>query len=116
VPLKTTIARDGELLQLRWGDFHVAAMALASMFDAETGPCPNPGSVYQTDPARFDCYPDAAFPMTRQVCFILNEYGALRKTPLNYGEYTLRRKHKFMDLANGEVLMLLPGDVLHAYR
>lgn len=116
MPLQTSIARDGELLPLRWGDFHRASMGLAAMFDAETGPCPHPGSVYQTDVVRFECYPDAAFPVTRMVTFLLNDYGALSKTPLNYGVYTLTRKHKFMNLETSEVLTLLPGDELRAVR
>lgn len=116
MPLQTSIARDGELLPLQWGEFHVACMGLAAMFDAEEGPCPNPGSVYQTDLLRFDCYPDAAFPVTRMVSFMLNGHGSLSKTPLNTGSYTITRKHRFMDLETREVLTLLPGDVLRAWR
>ena len=118
MPLNTRIERDGELLSLKWGDFHVAAMALASLFDSDEhdSAIQGPEDLYDTDELRFDCYPDAPCPITRRMAFMLCDYGALGRTPLNYGEYTLRRKHKFMDLADGEVLELLPGDKLAAVR
>jgi hypothetical protein len=117
MPLNTQIIRNGEALKLRWGNFHIAAMALASMFDADyEGVIQGPEDVYQVDLRMFECYPDAAFPVTRQMAFVLTDYGALGKTPLNYGRYTLKGKHKFLDENDGEVLELLPGDMLHAYR
>jgi hypothetical protein len=116
MPLNTQIIRNGEALRLHWGDFHVAAMALAASFDAGTGPVSDPTKVYEVEPERFACYPDAAFPITRRLAFELTSYPVLGLTPLNDGMYTLTRKHKFQDLADGEVLELLPGDVLHAYR
>lgn len=116
MPLNTQIIRDGQQLQLPWGDFHIACMALAASFDAGTGVISGPETVYETDELRFDCYPDAPFPVTQGVAFTLTSYGALAKTPLNDGTYTLTRKHKFLDLADGEELTLLPGDVLMAQR
>jgi len=118
MPLNTSITRNGELLRLHWGNFHIAAMALAASFDDDT--CTNsisdPAGIYLKDPRMFECYPDAPFPVTRNLAFTLTNYGALSKTPLNMGSYTLKRKHKFMDLEDGEVLELLPGDILTAIR
>ena len=117
MPLITEIRRGGEQLQLRWGDFHIACMALASSFEAGGNSIAAPEKVYEgMDPRMFDCYPDAAFPVTRKLAFILTDYGALGHTPLNYGEFTLTRKHRFMNVIDGEVLTLLPGDVLRAVR
>lgn len=114
MPLITTVTRDGELLPVNWdGDFAVAAMALAACFDVGKF---QPDDVYDTDELRFDCYPDAAFPVTRGVAFHLCSYGALANTPLNGGAYTLTRKHKFLDAASRDVLELHPGDVLRAVR
>ena len=117
MPLITEIRRDGEQLQLPWNNFHIACMALASSFEAGGNAIAAPEKVYEgMDPRMFDCYPDAAFPVTTKVAFILTDYGALALTPLNYGEFTLTRKHRFMDVIDGEVLTLLPGDVLRAVR
>ena len=116
MPLITEILRDGESLPLAWGDFHIAAMALAACFEAGEGAIKSPESVYDTDPRTFECYPDAPFPITRRFAFMMADYGSLGTTPLNYGEFTLTRKHKFIDLADFEVLTLLPGDVLRAVR
>lgn len=116
MPLNTRIVRNGQNLPLRWGDFHVASMALAASFDAGTGPVAGPEMVYETDERRFDCYPDAPFPVTQKIAFVLCSYGALGKTPLNEGSYTLTKRHRFRDLADGEILSLEPGDVLIAVR
>jgi len=116
MPLITEILRDGEQLQLSWGNFHIACMALASSFEAGGNSIADPCKVYDLDPRMFECYPDAAFPVTRKLAFILADYGALANTPLNYGEYTLTRKHRFIDQADGEILTLLPGDRLRAVR
>lgn len=114
MPLNTSVERNGELLKLRWGNFHVAAMALAASFDEGTNVIGNPDKVY--DGKTFDNYPDDPFPVSRQVAFMLTDYGALGNTPLNMGAYTLTKRHQFVDLEDGEVLELLPGDVLRAYR
>lgn len=116
MPLNTQIIRDGEPMKIRWGNFHIAAMALAASFDSGTGPVSSPDKVYEAPPGEFDCYPDAPFPISRQVSFMLAEYGALGKTPLNEGSYTLTKRHKFMDMMDGEILALLPGDILRAWR
>jgi hypothetical protein len=116
MPLNTQIIRDGQSLSLQWGDFHIAAMALASGFDAGMEPLSDPTKIYEIDPRRFDCYPDAPFPITRGMSFHLASYPALAKTPLNAGEYTLTSKHQFIDIMDGEILTLLPGDILRAWR
>lgn len=119
MPLNTQIVRNGETLPLHWGDFHVAAMALAANFEMPSPAFGGPSEIYETDaltPQMFDCYPDAPFPITRSIAFQLTTYGALAATPLNNGHVVLQRKHKFVDLVDGEVLALLPGDELIAYR
>ena len=120
MPLSTQIIRNGQALRLRWGNFHIAAMALAASFDEGTNIIGHPSKVYDQDtmkdPDFWACYPDMAFPVTRHVAFMLTDYGALSKTPLNNGVYTLRSRQTFLDLEDGEVLRLLPGDALHAWR
>ncbi len=119
MPLIMSIERDGELLPIKWRDFHIAAIALASSFDARTDTSiGDPSGVYLSPPGMFDCYPDAAFPVVGEVAFLLSDYGALAKTPLNNGRYVLTSRHKFLDLTEtgGEVLILLPGDELRAVR
>ena len=119
MPLSTQILRNGEPIPVRWGDFHVAAMALAAAFDVREGFLSDLTAIYETGalpPEAFDCYPDAPFPITRSIAFEIASYPVLAKTPLNEGSYTLTRKHKFIDLVDGEVLELRPGDELLAYR
>jgi hypothetical protein len=115
MPLSTQIERDGKLLSLRWGNFHIAAMALAASFDEGTSDViGNPDTVY--DGKTFPDYPDKPFPITANLAFILTDYGALSKTPLNEGTYTLTKRHQFIDKVDDEILELLPGDILRAYR
>lgn len=116
MPLNTSIIRNGEMVPLRWDNFHVASMALAASFDAEFGVIGAPEKVYEVDPRMFECYPDAPFPVTRQMAFMLTGYGALSKTPLNDGHYILTKRQHFIDVTDGEILALLPGDELNAYR
>jgi len=118
VPLITQVIRGGEPLGMKrgWGGFHIAALALAASFDSGQGPFADPAGIYKQDLPGLAYYPDAPFPVNRQVVFYLADYGALGLTPLNGGSYTLTRKQAFMDLADGEVLRLEPGDVLIAQR
>jgi hypothetical protein len=116
MPLNTQIVRDGEALRLHWGDFHIAAMALAASFDSGEGPFAKFTDIYEVDPKMFECYPDAPFPIQRNIAFMLTSYPMLGRTPLNNGSYTLKRRHKFIDTSDGEVLILLPGDELVAVR
>lgn len=120
MPLQTRILRDGEPLPLRWGDFHVACMALASCFDRIDGLAPTPDDVYDAPPGTFFGYPDdVTFPVSQQLSFMLCTYPMLAKTPLGeagHDGYTLTGKHRFRDVQDGEILELLPGDVLIAFR
>jgi hypothetical protein len=114
MPLNTHIQRDGKLLSLRWGNFHVAAMALAASFDEGTGVIGTPDKVY--DGKTFPDYPEKPFPISDNLAFMLTDYGALSNTPLNNGSYTLTKRHQFVDVVDGEILELLPGDILGAYQ
>lgn len=116
MPLSTQIIRNGYAMSVRWGNFHVAAMALAASFDTNEGPFSEPAKIYDVDPRLFECYPDAPFPISPTVAFQLTNYSVLAMTPLNKGTYTLNRKHQFSDMADGEIFLLLPGDLLIAYR
>lgn len=113
MPLNTQIIRNGEPMKLHWGNFHIAAMALAAAFDAKEGPLGDMTKIYENVE---HVHPYMPFPIARGIAFMLTEYGALSKTPLNEGSYTLKYGHSFIDLADGEVLELLPGDELVAYR
>jgi hypothetical protein len=113
MPLNTQIIRNGEALKIRWGGFHIAAMALAASFDSGEGPL-QIDKIYEE--YKHENYPEEPFPVTRQIVFVLSDYMALAKTPLNEGQYTLIHEHKFVDTTDGEVLILLPGDLLVAVR
>ena len=114
MPLSTQIIRNGEPMSIRWGDFHIAAMALAAAFDVGQF---QPGDVYtQFGADMYACYPDSAFPVTWGLAMNLTSYAALAATPLNEGTYTLKGRHTFLDMTDGEVLRLMPGDELHAWR
>jgi len=113
MPLNTQIIRNGEPLKLHWGDFHIAAMALAASFEVGEGPIGDPTKIYADE---LHVHPYMGFPITRRIAFMLSDYGALSKTPLNEGRYTLKHTHTFTDLTDGEMLELLPGDELVAYR
>jgi len=111
MPLNTQILRDGEEVQLRWGHFHVAAMTLASAWDSMEGKvaevCPPPDDYNPTE---------EAIPLSPTDVFGLVGYHIIAETPLNNGCYTLKGPHTFLDPTDGEVLELLPGDVLSMWR
>jgi hypothetical protein len=48
--------------------------------------------------------------------FRLTDYPVIAATPLNGKPYVLKERWKFTDIADGEVLELLPGDELSAWR
>lgn len=118
MPLHTSITREGELLPLPWSAFHITAMVLASMWETGSPEAASaPEKIYQDIPAgTFDCYPDAPFPVAPSITWFLADYGALAKTPIDSQGYTLTERHQFRSTATGEVLELLPGDVLRAWR
>lgn len=122
MPLNTQIERKGEALPVRWGEFHVACMVLAAAWDSGEGPFTD-----NTDPRDRDekpkfangdelDYPVEPYPVSPREVFNLVMYPIISATPLNSGEYVLKREHRFVDVTDGEVLELLPGDVLKAWR
>ncbi len=136
MPLHTSIIRDGKAIKLRWSDFHVAAMAIAATCDDPSDPeaklfkepTDRPSFEYPAEKQEGDGIPDEWYgkdeadypgvpcPITRMDAFTLADYGRLALTPLNSRSVTLTREHKFVDCTDGEILHLLPGDVLNAGR
>lgn len=115
-PVVTQIIRDGKPLALRWGDFHIAAMIWASVWDSGIGPFESndPPGFYDDGeghvfPAR---YPELAAPITPDDSFAIVRRDVIVETPLRHGRYVLKREHRFIDMTDGEVLHLLPADVL----
>jgi len=117
MPLSTQIIRDGEPLKLSWTDFHVAAMAMASVLDL-----PAEQDTLWTDPQgvrdqlNAQGYPDEPTAISPRMSFEMCTYGVLANTPLNSGEVTLTKHHRFVDQMSNELLELQPGDVLKAWR
>lgn len=124
MPLNTRIIRDGEPLQIRWGDFHVAAMVCAAAYDSGQGPFEGeqkPAFRYGEGDHEWanrtaDEYPEVPCPITPRDSFTMADYYVIATTPLNDGEYVLKGEHRFLDCMDGEILHLLPGDVLQAWR
>lgn len=129
MPLNTRILRNDEPLKMPhgWNHFHVAAMTLAAAFDSGQGPFEDntPEFAYEPDlegdlaylaGKTQDDYPEIPCPVSPRNCWDLVGYHILATTPLNYGRYTLKRPHKFLDTTDGEILELLPGDILIAFR
>lgn len=117
MPLSTQIIREGEPMKLRWSDFHVAAMAIASVLELDASEdklFEHPVEVRAELEEKG--YPDEPTPITPSMAFNLADYGRLGLTPLNNGEVTLAKYHRFVDVTDGEVLELVPGDVLRAWR
>lgn len=122
MPLITQVIRDGKSVPLRWGDFHVAAMVIASAIDSGKGPFkvntlegilrPNPGAHAALN------YPHDPITITPADSFGLCSYPVLAASSLDCGRkgYTLKSEHHFMDSQDGEDFRLLPGDILVAYR
>jgi len=116
MPLNTQIKRGGKLLALPngWGGFHVAAMVIAAAADSGQGP-------YED----MESFVDEALNLNESQGFIgikpsdvfnLMNYMVIAQTPLNHGGYTLKQPWSFKDTADGELLELLPGDELIAWR
>lgn len=113
MPLITRILRDGKPLPVRWGQFHIAAMALAAAFDSGEGPYDDnsPESVIGEGYS-----PDNPIPISRGLAFQLASYPVLAATPLNNTQYTLTHAYTFADESDGEIFELKIGDTLIAYR
>lgn len=110
MPLNTQIVVNGETLSLRWGDFHIAAMTIASAIDAGKFPC----EMFKKDP-RPEGYPETAIGIGSEAWTIAS-YPYIAASPLNVGEYVLKNDHKFEDLTDGEVLVMPAGTTLRAWR
>lgn len=113
--LRAQIMRDGNPMVLHWGDFHIAAMIFASVWDSGIGPflSNEPPDFYDDGeghvfPAR---YPELAAPIT-PASFEIIRPDVISETPLRRGRYVLRGEHRFIDMTDGEVLHLLPEDIL----
>lgn len=125
MPLETEIRRNGKPLKLRWSGFHVTAMVMAAAFDSGEGPFQGkqePGKYrYNDDAPEYagmtnEDYPGAPCPINPGDSWLLCSYPYIAMTPLNKGKYTLKETHRFLDTTDGEVLELLPGDELRAWR
>jgi hypothetical protein len=110
MPLNTQVERDGETLSIPWGHFHVAAMAVATMYE-------HPEIWKDARPIEgvIEDYPLAPMPLTPSDVFLLVDYGVLGAI-FPEGSYTLRDSHAFIDTTDGEIFRLEPGDVLRVWR
>jgi hypothetical protein len=114
MPLNTAVIRDGEPLKIRWGQFHVAAMVIACAVDSGKGPyLENTVEYVYGKPLE-----DLKEPMgiNPGEVFRLSMYAAIATTPLNDGNYVLKKDYAFGDPADGEIFTLKAGDELIAYR
>jgi hypothetical protein len=119
--LHTSIVRDSVPLPLRWGGWHIAVMIYVASLESGFGPfrpC-TPEGILGDAPARAH----AADPSVRLVLgeenwlpLYMCGYAALAATPLNNGPWKVRQSWTFTDPDDGEVLILQPGDELHAFR
>lgn len=117
MPLQTSITRDGELVKLSWGQFHVAAMVIAAALDSGKGPFKdNSLTGILREGAEVPDYPTEPITLAPGDCFPLADYYVIALTPLNDGPYTLQHDHHFRDASDGEDFPLKAGDVLHAWR
>lgn len=124
MPLNTQIVRNNQPLRLRWGGFHIAAIVIAAAFDSGQGPFKvnTPQGIARLEKwgpkgrriARR--YPLVPFPVSRFMVWVLESYPVIDSTPMGHDGYVLTRRHQFIDCSDGEILDLLPGDVLTAYR
>lgn len=114
MPLSTQIIRNGEALALRWGGFHVAAMVYAVTIDSGKGPFTDNEQVAK-DALRL-MEEQEHIGISPRDAFELMDYSVIGATPLNSGNWTMTQRLSFIDKTDGEVLELLPGDVLSAGR
>lgn len=115
MPLHTQIVRDGEPLKLRWGGFHVAAMVYAVVIDSGQGPFTDNESV--AEQALDLMKRQGSIGITPKDAFDLMDYQVIGKTPLNSADYTMQNHElTFVDVTDGEELVIKVGDVLSASR
>lgn len=129
MPLNTQIIRDGEPMSVRWGNFHVAAMAIASALDghaddkALADAFEKDITEMRSGARNVNDYPesllgpdaDLGIPVPASWCFQLSDYGALGACGLDKAP-VLTKRYTFWDPSDDEIFTLLPGDKLVAYR
>lgn len=109
MPLNTQIKRDDAILPVHWGQFHVAAMVVAVMFE-------NPADWADKVKPNADLnYPTEPQPLNPSDIFALVNYGVISAVAPK-GEYTLEQEHAFLDPFDNEVFRLQPGDILKFWR
>jgi hypothetical protein len=116
MPLNTTIKRNGRARKIRWGHFHIAAMALAAAIDGgdiEGSEGELHRLLREGEPTIFESTEIALGPGD---VFNLVGYHILAATPLNSGPYTMKNEMTFIDTTDDEHLVFKPGDVLSASR
>lgn len=116
MPLNTVITRStGEVAELRWTDFHVAAMILASTYDA--GPAAL-AKLFTKVPEIDLTNPEEPFVISPSDAFGMANYMVIGMSPLNSQSYTIQRGPYYFRDGMGQVddLVLNPGDVLDAWR
>lgn len=111
MPLSTQIVRNGKILKVRWGQFHVAAMAIASIMETDAENWQGLRDEINERIPKGD-----PIPLTPSDVFTLVSYPVLGSTPLNNGEYVLTQDWQFVDTSDGEVFVLESGDILKAWR
>lgn len=135
MPLNVQVIRNGEPVSIRWGEFHVAAMAVASSIDGpdkgmfkenHTISNPPPFGMPEKLPDTADqswagkdqtSYPEVPMPITREDAFQIASYPMLAMTEVGKkGSHVLINRHRFVDCTDGEVFELLPGDELRMSR
>jgi len=110
MPLGTEIKRKNRTVKVRWGEFHVAAMMIASVMETD-----NP----IWDDLRKEIKEkmgDGPITIGGRDAYSLVAYHIIAQTPLNDGEYILKEDHEFLDPMDGEVFKLKAGDKLLCWR
>jgi len=111
MPLATQVVRDGAPLRIRWGGFHVAAIALAALVEHHE----QLSAAFTRDLAAQGWDGEQPVTITPALAHDLADYSVMGLA-FPAGEYTLAERHAFVDSADGEVFVLEPGDVLKAWR
>jgi len=115
MPLNTAIVRDGELVQLRWGDFHRAAMIIAASVDSGQGPFRKNTAEAVLGDAGYGTT-EKPVGISGRISFTLVTYPAMAATPMDSDGYVLTHDFVFGDCMDGEIFELKAGDRLIAYR
>lgn len=121
MPLNTTIKRNGKTRKVRWGHFHIAAMALAAAIDGGDVKG-DEGQMHRLlrdgEPTLFEPNEegDLVIALAPGDVWNLVGYHILAATPLNSGPYTMKGEITFIDVTDDEHFVLKAGDVLSASR